>query len=94
MSHERFPLAERATPCPTCKSTGFDESLLGPDRCSFCDGSYSGVGPTVDDLAFELATLRSQLHELQDALVDSMGTEGGIPMTDRLARAMEACGAL
>jgi hypothetical protein len=36
----------------------------------------------------------SKLHELRDALVDSMGTEGGIPMTDRLARAMEACGAL
>lgn len=34
----------------------------------------------------------SNLQELRDAIVDSMGTEGGIPMTDRLADALVACG--
>lgn len=33
-----------------------------------------------------------RLVELRDALVESMGTEGGIPMTDRLAAALEICG--
>lgn len=33
-----------------------------------------------------------RLTELRDALVESMGTEGGIPMTDRLADALELCG--
>jgi len=34
----------------------------------------------------------SRFLELRDALVESMGTEGGIPMTDRLADALASCG--
>lgn len=34
----------------------------------------------------------SRFLELRDALVESMGTEGGIPMTDRLADALALCG--
>lgn len=32
-------------PCKGCGSKGFDSSILGPDRCSFCDGTEGGVGP-------------------------------------------------
>lgn len=32
-------------PCKDCGSKGFDSSILGPDRCSFCDGTKGGVGP-------------------------------------------------
>lgn len=31
--------------CWTCHSRGFDESILGPDRCSFCDGTEGGNEP-------------------------------------------------
>lgn len=31
--------------CPTCKSEGFLPSVLGPDRCSFCDGTEGGNPP-------------------------------------------------
>lgn len=49
----------------------------------------------IDDLEGQLAVSRraqDPLAELRDALVESMGTEGGIPMTDRLAAALNACG--
>ena len=29
--------------CQTCKSKGFESSVLGTDRCSFCDGTEGGV---------------------------------------------------
>lgn len=32
-------------PCSTCKSFGFKGSILGPDRCEFCDGTEGGQGP-------------------------------------------------
>lgn len=32
-------------PCPTCNSIGFDESKLGSDRCTFCDGTEGGLCP-------------------------------------------------
>jgi hypothetical protein len=31
--------------CPTCGSVGFEESILGPHRCTFCDGSEGGNPP-------------------------------------------------
>lgn len=31
--------------CSHCKSRGFGPSLLGPNRCQFCDGTEAGVGP-------------------------------------------------
>jgi hypothetical protein len=36
--------------CPTCSSQGFDVSVLGPDRCTFCDGSEGGNPPTEEDI--------------------------------------------
>ena len=33
--------------CPTCRSKGFDISITGPLRCSFCDGTEGGQGPTI-----------------------------------------------
>jgi hypothetical protein len=35
---------------------------------------------------------RANLRELAEAVQDSMGSEGGIPMTDRLADAFARCG--
>lgn len=32
-------------PCKTCKSVGFDKSVLGDDRCTFCDGTEGGNPP-------------------------------------------------
>jgi hypothetical protein len=34
--------------CPTCGSKGFDVSVLGPDRCSFCDGTEGGNPPVIN----------------------------------------------
>jgi hypothetical protein len=31
--------------CPTCNSKGFKVSILGPDRCTFCDGTEGGNPP-------------------------------------------------
>lgn len=31
--------------CPTCKSLNFNKSILGPTRCSFCDGTEGGHPP-------------------------------------------------
>ena len=31
--------------CPTCKSEGFELSILGPDQCTFCDGTEGGHPP-------------------------------------------------
>ena len=36
--------------CPSCKSEGFLPSKLGPHRCTFCDGTESGQGPTEQDV--------------------------------------------
>jgi len=36
---------ETNVPCPTCGSVGFEPSVLGADRCSFCDGSEAGLCP-------------------------------------------------
>lgn len=33
--------------CPGCNSLGFDQSKLGPDRCTFCDGTEGGNPPCV-----------------------------------------------
>jgi hypothetical protein len=36
--------------CPTCRSQGFEVSILGPDRCTFCDGTVGGNPPTEKDI--------------------------------------------
>ncbi len=28
--------------CAYCKSVGFEQSTIGPDMCTFCDGTFSG----------------------------------------------------
>lgn len=35
--------------CPTCEATGFQQSTLGPDRCTFCDGTEGGNPPEEED---------------------------------------------
>jgi hypothetical protein len=35
----------RLTKCVTCGSHGFSPSILGPDRCEFCDGTVGGNPP-------------------------------------------------
>lgn len=34
--------------CPTCGSAGFPESVLGANRCTFCDGTEGGNPPSAD----------------------------------------------
>lgn len=35
--------------CPSCKAKGFEPSLL-PNRCTFCDGTFSGNPPTAEEV--------------------------------------------
>lgn len=35
--------------CPSCQSKGFEKSKL-PDRCEFCDGTFSGNLPTAEEI--------------------------------------------
>lgn len=51
--------------CPGCKSKGFAPSVLGPDRCTFCDGTEGGNPPT-----------REEIKEAQRLLRKSAGHEG------------------
>lgn len=36
--------------CTTCKSMGFEVSVLGKDRCTFCDGTEGGNPPTQEEI--------------------------------------------
>lgn len=36
--------------CPTCGSVGFEVSVLGLDRCTFCDGTEGGDPPTAEEI--------------------------------------------
>ena len=33
-----------------CSSSGFEPSVLGPDRCTFCDGTEGGLDPHTADV--------------------------------------------
>jgi hypothetical protein len=35
--------------CPTCKSVGFEPSIFGQDRCTFCDGTEGGLNPITQE---------------------------------------------
>ncbi len=35
--------------CPTCHSYGFKPSILGPHRCTFCDGTVGGHPPDISE---------------------------------------------
>ena len=48
--------------CPTCKSSGFEISKLGPHRCTFCDGTEGGNPPTKDDIEEETIRLQSNTN--------------------------------
>lgn len=49
--------------CSTCKSTGFEPSAAGPDRCTFCDGSEGGQGPP-DKPTFVIGDVHGHLDRL------------------------------
>lgn len=36
--------------CQTCRSAGFEPSILGPARCTYCDGTFAGVPPTLAEV--------------------------------------------
>lgn len=46
--------------CPTCESKGFEPSKL-PNRCTFCDGTFSGNPPTAEEI-YEAQTPEVQSH--------------------------------
>lgn len=48
--------------CPTCNSSGFATSSLGPDRCEFCDGTFGGNPP--EPAVFIIPADESDLHTL------------------------------
>ncbi len=45
------PEEEGTARCPTCGSSGFGPSVLGPARCEFCDGTEGGNPPTEEEIA-------------------------------------------
>lgn len=42
---ENIEKALTSVPCKTCGGKGFPASVLGPDRCTFCDGTEGGNPP-------------------------------------------------
>lgn len=77
--------------CPSCKSKGFAKSVLGADRCEFCDGSFSGNPPTEIERAqaeiLEAHSLKyhhcAQIFQLSSgryALFGHFSNDHGIPL--------------
>ena len=46
--------------CPSCESVGFEQSVLGPLRCTYCDGTFGGNPPTQQDIEDYNASLKVQ----------------------------------
>lgn len=42
-----------AEKCPGCGSKGFAKSILGPDRCEYCDGTFGGNPPDPSEVVGE-----------------------------------------
>lgn len=57
--------AEIDLSCKGCQSYGFAKSKLGPDRCEFCDGTFSGNPPTAEEIeaALEYASMKTFSEE-------------------------------
>jgi hypothetical protein len=47
--------------CETCGGIGFDESVLGPERCTFCDGTEGGNPPTEGEVVAYKAARKNAL---------------------------------
>ncbi len=60
--------------CPTCKSKGFTISVLGPDRCTFCDGTEGGLDPRTTEVPVDDAIY---------GIPEAIGTSEDFPMTSR-----------
>ncbi len=44
-AEEQMKLKQLRPGCPSCGAVGFAVSVMGADRCQFCDGSYCGNPP-------------------------------------------------
>lgn len=77
-------------PCPTCGAKGFDKSRLGPDRCTFCDGTEGGCPPeeakaelmSTPVEALDLSMNRPYLEEACES-VDASVFSGDVLFDDR-----------
>ena len=70
-------------PCPTCPAKGFDPSILGPDRCAFCDGSVGGHPPTLAEMHPTLLRGLAMQADLWSLGYPSEATQVGIvPVID------------
>lgn len=60
--------------CLACGSSGFDVSVLGPGRCTFCDGTEGGNPPTEEEInqAKKTTPLPKHLEEMRDELLASI----------------------
>ena len=52
--------------CITCSSQGFNKSVLGPHRCTFCDGTEGGHPPKPEEIE-EMAAL---IHWVTQSRID------------------------
>lgn len=52
--------------CPGCQSVGFEVSALGPDRCTFCDGTEGGNPPTLEQI-LDASLAKRQAQRAGDA---------------------------
>jgi len=62
--------------CPSCNSKGFPISKLGPHRCTFCDGTEGGQGPTEQDIQDEQAA-QALKHVAKPPWIEHLSTEAG-----------------
>lgn len=52
--------------CPSCQSKGFTKSQL-PDRCEFCDGTFSGNPPTEREIYYAQNADEQERMDAQEA---------------------------
>jgi len=60
--------------CQTCRSEGFEVSVLGEDRCTFCDGTFGGNPPDEEEVrdAIIRAVVKDFIQHKEDHPLDSM----------------------
>lgn len=86
---------EFTAPCPTCNSYGFPISVLGPNRCEFCDGTEGGSPPNLQDLDMcEHDAVDSKLAELENSinlwgLERNITAEGGATVMSQMGKMTE-----
>jgi hypothetical protein len=76
--------------CPTCRSQGFAVSVLGPKRCTFCDGTEGGNPPQPVEHADEESDAYLHGRAIGDMTCALVFLEVGTPDPARAAAILRA----